>query len=110
MCGQVVKGRAVKCRFCGEFFDESVEFNNDVWGTRTPVNFNREEQDSTTALKILFTALIPCFAPFVAVYGLVFLTTRRYPFRNKNLAVAGTILHWVWTTALFVYVFGGRVN
>lgn len=104
MCGQIVKGRAVKCRHCGEFFDDSAEFGGDVWGTRHPVRFNQEQQDAATAVQILFTALFPCFAPIVAVYGLIFLTSRRYQFRNRNLAVAGTIIHWVWTTAGLVYL------
>lgn len=110
MCGRVVKGRALKCRFCGEFFDESGEFGNAVWGTRSPLRVNGERLDSTTAVQILFSAFFPCFAPIVAVYGLVFLTKRRYPFPNKNLAVAGTILHWIWMAAGLVYLFGWQVN
>ena len=110
MCGQVVQGRALKCRFCGEFFDDSIEFGRNVWMTRTPTRVNREKQDSSTAVQILFLVLMPCFSPIVAVYGLVFLTTRRYAFPNKHLAVAGTILHWIWMTVWLVYVFGAKGN
>lgn len=108
MCGQIVKGQALKCRFCGEFFDDSAEFGADVWGTRNPVEYYSVKQDSSIATQILFTALFPCFAPIVAVYGVVFLNNRRYPFPNKNLAIIGTILHWVWTAAGLFYLFSVR--
>jgi hypothetical protein len=62
----------------------------------------KERQDTTTSWQLLATGVIGCFAPILAIYGLVFLLRRPQPFPLKGLAIAGTVLHFIWTVLMVV--------
>lgn len=67
----------------------------------------RDKHDATVALQILVTSVIGCFAPIIFLYGLIFLLTRSYPFPRKWMAIAGTVLHFIWTIIYAVAIFLG---
>ncbi|MBP90302.1 MAG: hypothetical protein CMJ64_26955 [Planctomycetaceae bacterium] len=64
----------------------------------------KEKQDKSTALQLFLTGLIGCFAPILAIYGLVFLLRRPHPFPRKGLAIAGTVLHFIWSGLLVLSI------
>jgi len=66
----------------------------------------RQQQDKTTSWQLLATGIIGCFSPILAIYGLVFLLRRPYAFPLKGLAIAGTVLHFVWTGLLVLMLLG----
>ncbi len=51
----------------------------------------------TNATNIFATGLFGILAPVVAVYSVVFLLRNQMAFPRRRLAVAGTILHCLWT-------------
>ena len=64
----------------------------------------RDKHDKTTSWQLLATGILGCFSPILAIYGLIFLLRRPYSFPLKGLAIAGTVLHCVWTGLLVLYV------
>lgn len=113
MCGETIQKEAVKCRFCGEIFDQVLanaerrRGPGPVPGESVEAAARRlmaEQQDKTTALQIFLTGLIGCFSPILAIYGIVFLVRRPYPFPRKGLAIAGTVLHCIWLLPWLVYI------
>lgn len=60
----------------------------------------REQQDRTTSWQLLATGVIGCMSPILAIYGVIFLLRRPYSFPLKGLAIAGTVLHCLWTLLL----------
>jgi hypothetical protein len=69
----------------------------------------REKQDSTTSWQLLATGIIGCFSPILAIYGIIFLLRRPYPFPLKGLAIAGTVLHCLWTALLILMLLGPAI-
>lgn len=65
----------------------------------------REQHDKTTAWQLLATGVIGCFSPILAVYGIIFLVRRPYPFPLKSLALAGTALHCFWALLQVIWIF-----
>ncbi len=116
MCGELIQQDAIKCRFCGEVFDEALARAERRRGG-TPFSgesveeaakrLMKEKQDKTTAIQLFVLSLIGCFSPILAVYGIIFLIRRPYPFKYKGLATAGTIIHCCWT-ALWIVGFAMR--
>lgn len=62
----------------------------------------REQQDKTTSWQLLATGILGCCSPILAIYGIIFLLRRPYDFPLKSLAIAGTVLHCVWTVLLLL--------
>ena len=109
LCGETIKAAAVRCRYCGEEFDEYDDPAQQERLERAAKRLLKEKQDATTALQLFLTSLIGCFAPILAIYGAIFLLMRPYPFRRKGLAIAGTILHWFWTVIIIILYATGRL-
>ncbi len=109
-CGELIVATAAKCRFCGEFFDETLKRSAARSGAAATSVEERaeqllqEKQDKTTALQIFLTGLLGCFAPIIFIYGVVFLLKRPYAFPRKGLAIAGTILHGLYTLAFIANI------
>lgn len=100
-CGEMIALNALKCRFCGEIFDPllaAAERNRGAGDSR------EHSQDKTNAIVIFVTSILGCFSPIVAIYGIVFLMRRPYSFPYKGLAIAGTIIHCVWTAVLILRI------
>ena len=64
----------------------------------------KEKQDSTTSWQLLATGILGCFSPILAIYGIIFLVRRPHSFPLKGLAIAGTVLHCVWTVILVLSI------
>ncbi len=118
MCGEMIQRSAVKCRFCGEIFDETLAKAERRKGPQARPGESVEEaakrlaaekHDKTTAIEIFLTSLFGCFAPIIAIYGIVFLMRRPYAFKYKGLAIAGTIIHCCWTLLLIVSLVLGQL-
>ncbi len=58
----------------------------------------------TNATNIFATGLFGILAPVVAIYSVVFLLRNRTAFPRRRLAVAGAILHCLWTL-VWIYWF-----
>ena len=69
----------------------------------------RQKHSTTTAWQLFATGIIGCFAPVLAIYGTIFLIRRPEPFPLRRLAVAGVILHWIWTVVFIVSMFARRL-
>lgn len=118
LCGEMIQKEAVKCRFCGTIFDQVLakaerrRGHGPVHGETVEEAAKRliaEKYDKTTALQIFLTSLIGCFSPILAIYGIVFLLQRPYPFPRKGLAIVGTVLHCIWTLIIIAgFAFGPR--
>jgi hypothetical protein len=108
MCGETIKAVALKCRHCGEALDPGSNPSGQQQIEEAAKLLLRERHDKLTALQIFLTGLIGCFAPIVAIYGTFFLLMRPYPFPRKGLAIAGTVLHWIWTVLLILAVMSGQ--
>ena len=67
----------------------------------TEEDFNKTK---TNATNIFATGLFGILAPVVAVYSVVFLLKYRMAFPRRRLAVAGAILHCLWTI-VWIYWF-----
>jgi hypothetical protein len=109
MCGEMIQKDAIKCRFCGEVFDATLaraerrRAPGPLPGESEADSAKRmaaESSNRTSAILLFVTGLLGCFSPILVVYGIVFLVQRPYPFANKGLAIAGTILHGIWTLVL----------
>jgi len=109
MCGEMILKDAIKCRFCGEVFDQTLAKTVGLRGPggrpgesveEAAQRLVAEKHDKTTAIQIFVTSLIGCFSPIIAVYGIIFLMRRPYSFPYKGLAIAGTIIHGCWTLLL----------
>jgi hypothetical protein len=64
----------------------------------------RDKHDSTTSWQLLVTGILGCFSPILAIYGLIFILRRPYSFPLKGLAIAGTVLHCIWTGLLVLVI------
>lgn len=100
-CGEQIRARARKCRFCGEILDEEEA---DPYERRTVRRSGRgrsraaeDPNDKSNATVILVTGILGCFSPIVLIYGIIFLLKRSYDFDGKTMAIIGTILHGIWT-------------
>jgi hypothetical protein len=110
MCGGPIEFTSLTCRFCGE----------DIYGTGALADptrieeaarrLKREKYDKTTALEIFITGFLCCFSPIIVIYATVFLLLRPYEFPRKGLAIAGTVLHWLWTVVLVALIFMGAFS
>ena len=67
-------------------------------------NVLRRDRQLKNAWTIFICGLIGCGAPIVAIYGLIFLLINREPFPRKTLAVIGTVIAWIWTLLLIVFI------
>lgn len=119
ICGEMIQPDAIKCRFCGEIFDrvlanaERRHGPGPVAGESVEKAAKRliaEKHDKTTALQLFLTSLIGCFSPILAIYGIVFLPRRPYPFPRKRLAIAGTLIHGFWTLAFIAGIIAGPLQ
>ena len=111
MCGETIKAIARRCRFCGEEFALDGRSVTSEAVREEAERLIREKQDKTTSWQLFVTGLIGCFAPILAIYGMVFLLRRSQPFPGKGLAIAGTLLHCFWTLALIgLYAFGAMLQ
>jgi rubredoxin len=112
MCGEMIVASALKCRFCGEIFDESLAASEQRRTGRTTAEsveemarrLIEEKQNKSTAIQIFVTSILGCFAPIVLIYGIVFLLRRPYSFPCKGLAIAGTVIHGFWTALLILTI------
>ncbi|MBW3539867.1 MAG: hypothetical protein KY476_06325 [Planctomycetes bacterium] len=104
VCGEMIVASAAVCRFCGEVFDESIAGHS---RERSAEALAQEKQDSQTSLLLLITGIIGCFSPILAIYGIVFLSKRSHDFPRKGLAIAGTVLHCLWSVFLIYYLSQG---
>ncbi|HSG68761.1 MAG TPA: hypothetical protein VLA12_00015 [Planctomycetaceae bacterium] len=109
MCGEMIVSSAAKCRFCGEVLnrrpsasDESIE--------QLVEEKIKLKQDSEIAMQIFVTGLIGCFAPIIAIYGIIFLIRRPYDYPRKSLAVAGTIFHCIWALIQIALIATGNMR
>jgi hypothetical protein len=117
-CGELIVASALKCRFCGEIFDETLarsqrRRSGGAAGETSVERARRiasEKQDKSTAIQIFATSILGCFSPIVVIYGLVFLLRRPYSFPCKGLAIAGTIIHGVWTLVLILRIVAVNMN
>jgi hypothetical protein len=109
MCGEMIQKDAIKCRFCGEVFDATLARADRRRGpgplpgesdADAAKRMAAEKSNRTTSILLFVMGLIGCFSPICAIYGIVFLVQRPYPFPYKGLAIAGTILHCLWTLIL----------
>jgi len=93
----------------GEIFDRSLAGSQRISGSRgkSSKDLAKEKQDKSTGLQLFLTGLLGCFSPIAFIYGIVFLVKRPYAFPNKGLAIAGTILHGLWTLFLVVALASG---
>ncbi len=107
MCGETIQRSALKCRHCGEIFDPLLK---DAARKRGAGESADQTQDKTNAIVIFVTSILGCFSPIVAVYGIVFLLRRPYPFPYKGLAIAGTIIHCFWTAILVLSLAAGGLQ
>lgn len=64
----------------------------------------RDKHDQTTSWQLLVTGILGCFSPILAIYGLIFVLRRPYSYPLKGLAIAGTVLHCIWTGLLVVVI------
>ena len=64
----------------------------------------KEKQDTTTSWQLLATGILGCFSPILAIYGIIFLLRRPYSFPLKGLAIAGTVLHCIWTLLIVLSI------
>lgn len=111
-CGEMIVATALKCRFCGEIFDETLARSERGRGGRATAEsvaeaarrLVEEKQDKSTSIQIFVTSLLGCFSPIIVIYGLVFLLRRPYPFPCKGLAIAGTVIHGLWTLVLILSI------
>ena len=69
----------------------------------------KQKLSTTTAWQLFATGIIGCFSPILAIYGTVFLLRRPEPFPLKGLAIAGVVLHWIWTLVWVAIIIGGRM-
>jgi predicted RNA-binding Zn-ribbon protein involved in translation (DUF1610 family) len=100
-CGEMIARNALKCRFCGEIFDPMLAMAERREGKGES---RQDSQDKTNAIVIFVTSILGCFSPIVAIYGIIFLLKRPYSFPYKGLAIAGTIIHCLWTAFLVVRI------
>jgi hypothetical protein len=100
MCGETIKAAARICRYCGERVDDEPSEEEQERIEAAAKKILRQRHESTTALQLFLTGLIACMSPICAIYGVCFLLMHRDPFPRKWMAVAGTILHWIWTAVL----------
>ena len=105
MCGEMIQKNAVKCRYCGEIFDPVLKKESLKQGAAAA-----QKQDNTTPILIFVTSLMGCFSPIIAIYGTIWLVNRPYAFKYKGLAIAGTVIHWVWTLLLLAGFVLGSVG
>jgi hypothetical protein len=119
MCGEMIRTTAVKCRYCGTILDkvlaEAARASGAVgaFGESIEEAAKRliaEKYDRTTAIQIFVLSLLGCFSPILAVYGIVFLLRRPHSFPHKGLAIAGTIIHCLWTLLLAVGIISASLK
>ncbi|MBI5779163.1 MAG: hypothetical protein HZA49_06875 [Planctomycetes bacterium] len=67
-------------------------------------NVLRRDRQLKNTWTIFIGGLLGCGAPIVAIYGLIFLLINREPFPRKTLAIIGTVIAWIWTLLLIVYI------
>jgi len=67
-------------------------------------NVLRRDRQIRNTWTIFICGLFGCMAPIVAVYGLIFLLINREPFPRKTLAIIGTVIAWIWTLLLIVFI------
>lgn len=96
-CAEKIKANARICPHCDSDLTEEPAGRR---RGRKSGRAKQESRDKSDAIAIFVTGLIGCFAPIVAIFGIVFLIKRPYNFPCKGLAIAGTILHWIWTILL----------
>lgn len=102
MCGESIKAVARLCRYCGERFDGEPTEAEQERIEAAAKKLLRQRYESTTALQLFLTGLIACVSPVCAIYGICFLVAHPDPFPRRWMAVAGTVLHWIWTVLLAV--------
>jgi len=99
-CAEMIKPSARTCPHCDSDLTEVPARSKKGRGGSRADREKKESRDKSDAIAIFVTGLIGCFAPIVAIFGVVFLVKRPYSFPCKGLAIAGTILHWIWTILL----------
>ena len=70
----------------------------------------QERQDRSISIQIFVTGILGCLSPIVLIYGLIFLLRRPGPFPLKGLAIAGAVLHGVWSALLALAVAAGALG
>lgn len=104
-CAEPIEGMPTECPYCGSDLTTTVPSRQVDRGARSRGDREKKEKkDSSDAIALFVTGLLGCFSPICAIFGTVFLVKRPYPFRNKGLAIAGTILHWFWTVVLIAVI------
>ena len=114
----MIVATALKCRFCGEVFDETLARSGRAGGGRVTAEsvaeaarrLVEEKQDKSTSIQIFALSIFGCFAPIVLIYGIIFLVRRPYPFPCKGLAIAGTIIHGLWTALLILSIIANHLD
>lgn len=70
----------------------------------------QEKSRTTNVWTIFIGGLFGCFAPLVAIYGLIFLLTTRLSTKHRVLAIFGTVIAWFWTIVLIALIFSTRLR
>jgi hypothetical protein len=69
-CGQTILAAAMRCRYCGATFESAAPIDSAEYGTRSE-SVRRRASLKTGAIWCVVLGVLPCTAPFVAVFGLL---------------------------------------
>ena len=90
-CGKTIMAAAVRCRSCGAVFSSARPQNATEYYSRSAIE-RALPRVRKTGIWILILGVIPCTAPFAAVFGLIWYMCRRREIRALSSLSAAICL------------------